>query len=120
MRRRSDFVPPEEQQRPGQPPEQRTRLSPASERLPAVNMPINFTVVPVEDADGGGSGTAAAGGTKADRSVPTVVVDDGDTPQAQDSGRYLTGGAPAAALLLFGITRGITNNCAHRHTQRLQ
>ncbi|TNM97609.1 solute carrier family 12 member 7-like isoform X2 [Takifugu flavidus] len=50
-------------------------------------MPINFTVVPVEDAEGGASSAAAAGGTKADISVPTVVVgEDGDRFQGQDSG----------------------------------
>lgn len=48
-------------------------------------MPINFTVVPVEDAEGGGS-AAAASGAKADRTVPTVVVEDGEAQPAQDSG----------------------------------
>ncbi|TWW73963.1 hypothetical protein D4764_15G0013590 [Takifugu flavidus] len=53
---------------------------------PATKMPINFTVVPVEDAEGGASSAAAAGGTKADISVPTVVVgEDGDRFQGQDS-----------------------------------
>lgn len=50
-------------------------------------MPINFTVVPVEDAEGGSA--AADGGAKADSSVPTVVVEDGDPCQAQDSGTSL-------------------------------
>lgn len=62
-------------------------------------MPINFTVVPVEDAEGGGS-AAAASGAKADRTVPTVVVEDGEAQPAQDSG---TSGGAAAAPLLFGI-----------------
>lgn len=65
-------------------------------------MPINFTVVPVEDAEGGASSAAAAGGTNADVSAPTVVVgEDGDRFQGQDSGR-----TPAATvgLVLSGIT----------------
>lgn len=65
--------------------------------IPTTNMPINFTVVPVEDAEGGGSSAAAAGGTKADISVPTVVLgEDGDRCQAQSSGTSLTCRAPAA------------------------
>lgn len=71
-------------------------------------MPINFTVVPVEDvedAEGGGSSAAAAGGTKTDNTVPTVLVEeDGDPSQAQDSGTTLTGPTPAATLVLVGIT----------------
>lgn len=88
-------------------------------------MPINFTVVPVEDAEG--SSAAADGGAKADSSVPTVVVEDGDPSQAQDSGTSLTARTAAATLVLFGITT--ENSCislsrtyarAHSHTHRLQ
>lgn len=47
-------------------------------------MPINFTVVPVEDAEGG---AASAGGAKPDLSVPIVVVgEDGDRFLGPDSG----------------------------------
>lgn len=70
-------------------------------RIPAVNMPINFTVVPVEDAEGGGS-SAAAGGAKADNSVPTVVVEDGDPSPAQDSGTSPTGRTPAGLCFCSG------------------
>lgn len=63
---------------------------PQEARRPAVTMPINFTVVPVEDAEGAGSSAAAAGGSKEDNSVPTLVVgEDGDSYQGQDSGTKL-------------------------------
>lgn len=86
-------------------------------------MPINFTVVPVEDAEGGGGSAGAAGGAKP---VPTVVVEeDGDPSLAQDSGTSLTGRTPAAALLLFRFTTEIvslshTYARAHRQTHRRQ
>lgn len=84
-------------------------------------MPINFTVVPVEDAEGGGSGAAAAGGAKPDNLVPRVVVveEDGDpSPPAQDSGTSPTGRTPAATLLLFGITTENTLDLPLAHQRR--
>lgn len=69
-------------------------------------MPINFTVVPVEDEEGDGSSAAATGGTKPDISAPTVVVgDDGDRCQGQDSGTALKCRTPSGTpgLVLFGI-----------------
>lgn len=69
-------------------------------------MPINFTVVPVEDAEGGASSAAAAGGTKADISAPAVVVgEDGDRFQGPDSGTQDSGTICATVgLVLSGIT----------------